>query len=144
MDGYAHTITARYAGTGGELWGSPKTLTCSATPAPLDTRRIGVRPTGSYWGAGGEQIDVASGNLNYAVPLIRALSRSGWGMSNPRIDEVTPEAVADFLIASAEDKKVHRRFNARVGGAVPALPDGLGAASEPPAALRSRLRAYVA
>ena len=48
------------------------------------------------------------------------------------------------VIASAEDKKVHRRFNARVGGAVPALPDGLGAASEPPAALRSRLPAYVA
>ena len=36
-----------------------------------DARRIGVRPTGAYWGAAGEQIDLLSGNLNFALPLIR-------------------------------------------------------------------------
>ena len=44
-------------------------------------RRIGVRPTGSYWGASGEQIDVESGNLNFSVPLLKAQSRGGWGVS---------------------------------------------------------------
>jgi YD repeat-containing protein len=39
--------------------------------------RIGVRPTGAYWGAGGEQIDVASGNLNFTLPLLKAQSRGG-------------------------------------------------------------------
>src|ERR1035437_3689213 len=33
--------------------------------------RTGVKSTGSYWGAAGEQIDLLSGNLNYSVPLIQ-------------------------------------------------------------------------
>ena len=37
-----------------------------------------MRPTGAYWGASGEQIDVLSGNLNFALPLIKTQSRGGW------------------------------------------------------------------
>ena len=52
------------------------------TPAAgaIDPREIGVRPTGSYWGSGGEQIDMRSGNLNYTMPLLKALGRGGWGV----------------------------------------------------------------
>jgi hypothetical protein len=49
----------------------------SATP---EGRRVGVRSTGAYWGAGGEQIDVMSGNLNFTLPLVKAQARSGWGV----------------------------------------------------------------
>ncbi len=45
----------------------------------IDPRRIGVRPTGNYWGALGEQIDLLSGNLNFSVPMLRAQGRGGWG-----------------------------------------------------------------
>lgn len=38
-------------------------------------RRTGVRSHGSYWGAAGEQIDLLSGNLNFTVPLVKALGR---------------------------------------------------------------------
>ena len=38
-------------------------------------RRTGIRPNGTYWGGGGEQIDVLSGNLNYSLPLIIAGGR---------------------------------------------------------------------
>jgi len=47
----------------------------SVTP---DGRRVGVRPTGAYWGASGENIDVMSGNLNFTLPLLKAQGRSGW------------------------------------------------------------------
>src|SRR5207253_6859632 len=47
----------------------------------IDPRRVGVRSLGSYWGAAGEQIDTLSGNMNFTVPLIRALSRGGWGVT---------------------------------------------------------------
>lgn len=40
-----------------------------ALVAQTDPRRIGVRPTGSYWGTSGEQIDLVSGNLNFWMPL---------------------------------------------------------------------------
>ena len=43
----------------------------------VDQRRVGVRPTGAYWGAAGEQIDLLSGNLNFSVPLFQAMGR-GW------------------------------------------------------------------
>jgi RHS repeat-associated protein len=46
-----------------------------------DPRRIGVHPTGSYWGAAGEQIDLLSGNLNVTIPLLKPLSRGGWGVN---------------------------------------------------------------
>ena len=49
----------------------------SATP---DGRRVGVRPTGAYWGGGNENIDVLSGNLNFALPLLKAMGRGSWGV----------------------------------------------------------------
>ena len=45
----------------------------------VDPRRVGIRPTGTYWGAGTGQIDLLSGNLNYSTPLLRAVGRGGWG-----------------------------------------------------------------
>ncbi len=36
-----------------------------------------MRPTGSYWGGAGEQIDMRSGNLNFTVPLFKVNGR-GW------------------------------------------------------------------
>jgi len=51
------------------------------TPAfSPEGRRVGVRSTGAYWGAGGENIDVLSGNLNFALPLLKAQARGGWGV----------------------------------------------------------------
>ena len=41
-------------------------------------RRVGVRPTGAFWGAAGEQIDLLSGTPEFALPLIKAQSRGGW------------------------------------------------------------------
>ena len=72
-DRTAYTITAvdRHGNSG-----AGTTLTAPAVSA--DSRRIGVRPTGAYWGAAGEQIDLLSGNLNFALPLIKAQSRGGW------------------------------------------------------------------
>jgi hypothetical protein len=46
----------------------------------IDAREIGVRPTGSYWGGGGEQIDMRSGNLNYTMPILKAMGRGGWSV----------------------------------------------------------------
>jgi hypothetical protein len=46
----------------------------------IDPREIGVRPTGSYWGGGGEQIDMRSGNLNYTLPILKAMGRGGWSV----------------------------------------------------------------
>ena len=46
-----------------------------------DQRRVGVRSTGSYWGGAGEQIDTLSGNLNFTVPLVKALGRGGWSVN---------------------------------------------------------------
>lgn len=46
----------------------------SSTP---DGRRVGVRPTGAYWGGTNENIDVLSGNLNYTMPLLKAQARGG-------------------------------------------------------------------
>jgi RHS repeat-associated protein len=53
------------------------------TPAAgnIDPRQIGVRPLGTYWGALGEQIDLQSGNVNYSMPLFKAQSRGGWGVT---------------------------------------------------------------
>ncbi len=57
---------------------------CSAAPPAGtvgDPRRTGVRPLGSYWGAGGENIDVQSGNLNFTVPLLSAIGRGKTSIS---------------------------------------------------------------
>ncbi len=52
------------------------TITTPPAGAP-DPRRVGVQPTGSYWGGAGEQMDLLSGNLNYSLPLIQAVGRGG-------------------------------------------------------------------
>lgn len=49
----------------------------SASP---EGRSVGVRTTGTYWGASGENIDVRSGNLSFALPLLKAQARGGWGV----------------------------------------------------------------
>jgi hypothetical protein len=56
--------------------------TCLTTPpaGSIDPRRVGVRSTGSYWGAAGEQIDTLSGNLNFTIPLLQAQGRNGWAV----------------------------------------------------------------
>jgi len=55
---------------------APTAVTVTTPPAgAVDPRRVGVRPTGAYWGALGEQIDLLSGNLNFSVPLLQARSR---------------------------------------------------------------------
>jgi len=60
----------------------PNTNISVTTPAAgaVDARRTGVRPEGSYWGAGGEEIDMRSGNLNFTLPLLRPEGRGGWGV----------------------------------------------------------------
>jgi hypothetical protein len=50
----------------------------STTP---EGRRVGVRPTGAYWGASGENIDVLSGNLSFSQPLLNARGRNGWSVN---------------------------------------------------------------
>jgi len=47
------------------------------TPGPgsIDPRRVGIRPTGAYWGSMGENLDVLSGNLNFTIPLLKAQGR---------------------------------------------------------------------
>ena len=55
------------------------TVTTPAAGA-IDPRQVGVRTTGTYWGGGGEQLDMRSGNLNFTVPLLKAMSRGGWGI----------------------------------------------------------------
>lgn len=52
-----------------------------ATGPSVDQREIGVRPASSYWGAAGENIDLLSDNLNFSIPLIKALSRANWSVS---------------------------------------------------------------
>lgn len=47
----------------------------------LDPRRVGVRALGSYWGTSGENIDTASGNLNFSIPLLTAKAATGWGVT---------------------------------------------------------------
>ena len=72
---YYYTITAYdLHGNGGPPSGSEPASTGAGT---VDGRRVGQRPTGSYWGGAGEQIDLMSGNLSYTLPLIAAVDRSG-------------------------------------------------------------------
>jgi RHS repeat-associated protein len=60
---------------------SSQTTFTVTTPAnsDIDPLQIGVRPTGSYWGGKGEQLDLRSGNLNYQFPLLKVTSR-GWSV----------------------------------------------------------------
>jgi RHS repeat-associated protein len=41
-----------------------------------DIRRVGARSNGTYWGHGGERVDLLSGNLSYSFALLLAQSRS--------------------------------------------------------------------
>jgi RHS repeat-associated protein len=60
---------------------SSTTIAVTTPPASaIDPRETGVRPTGSYWGASGENIDMRSGNLNFSIPLLKAQGRGGWGV----------------------------------------------------------------
>ena len=57
------------------------TLAVTSAPAgAVDPRRVGVRPDGAYWGGGGEQIDARSANLNFSIPLLKAMGRGGWSV----------------------------------------------------------------
>ena len=59
---------------------SATTTISVTTPAAsaVDPRRTGLYTTGSYWGGGGEQIDTLSGNLNFSIPLVKPMGRTGW------------------------------------------------------------------
>jgi hypothetical protein len=60
---------------------SSVTFNVDTPPAgSLDPRQVGVKAQGSYWGGAGEQIDMRSGNLNYTMPLLKAMGRGGWGV----------------------------------------------------------------
>ena len=65
----------------GALFGSGRdegTTTVLPSKEGVHLRRTGVRFYGAYWGAGGEQIDMLSGNLCFSLPLLTA---SGRGIS---------------------------------------------------------------
>ena len=68
------TATDRHGNSGPAAFSDPV-----APNSIADERRIGVRPTGSYWGSAGEQIDLLSGNLNFSLPLLKPQARGGWG-----------------------------------------------------------------
>jgi hypothetical protein len=52
------------------------TVTTLASGA-VEPRQTGLRPTGTYWGGSGEQIDTLFGNLHYSFPFVAAQGR-GW------------------------------------------------------------------
>uniref|UniRef100_Q024R8 Fibronectin type-III domain-containing protein n=1 Tax=Solibacter usitatus (strain Ellin6076) TaxID=234267 RepID=Q024R8_SOLUE len=60
---------------------SGKTQTAAGATNGLEPRRLGVKPTGTYWGGAGEQVDMLFGNLNYTLPLWNPKSRGGWGVN---------------------------------------------------------------
>jgi RHS repeat-associated protein len=78
---YMYTVhVADYHGNF-EWSGSSATFSVTTPPAgSIDPARAGVRPTGAYWGAAGEQIDTRSGNLNFTLPLLKAEGRGGGGV----------------------------------------------------------------
>ncbi|MBV9746957.1 MAG: hypothetical protein JO099_24610, partial [Acidobacteriia bacterium] len=63
---------------------NPRLVTVNTPPADsgngLDPRRTGIRAYGTYWGGAGEQIDTTSGNLNFSLPLIKAMARGNWSI----------------------------------------------------------------
>ena len=62
-------------------WNGTEVSATVVTPTTvIDPREVGVRPTGSYWGGGGEQIDMRSGNLNYTLPIVKAMGRGSWSV----------------------------------------------------------------
>src|ERR1700730_8210050 len=76
-----HTYTYTIAAVDYHANKSQTNITVTTPPAgSIDPRQVGVRPPGSYWGGGGEQIDMRSGNLNYTTPILKAMGRGGWGV----------------------------------------------------------------
>ena len=77
---YIYTITVR------DYHGNPSTPTSVTVQTPvasaMNPRQVGVRPTGTYWGAAGEQIDMRAGNLNFTLPLLKAQGRGGQGVTS--------------------------------------------------------------
>jgi hypothetical protein len=72
---YGYSITAcDFHGNCGTTLSDMPVATGEGT---VDGHRIGIHPTGSYWGGGGEQLDLLSGNLNYSLPLFTAIGRNG-------------------------------------------------------------------
>jgi len=72
---YSYSITpCDFHGNCGSTLSS---LFVSTGQGTVDGHRIGIHPTGSYWGGAGEQLDLLSGNLNYSLPLMTAVGRSG-------------------------------------------------------------------
>jgi hypothetical protein len=72
---YAYSITA--CDFHGNCTNTSQLFPVSTGQGTVDGHRIGIRPTGNYWGGAGEQIDLLSGNLNFSLPLIAAVGRSG-------------------------------------------------------------------
>ena len=75
---YTYTIRlVDYHGNTADM--TPVTVTTPHVPGPWatppDGRHTGVRPTGSYWGGSGEQIDLLTGNVNYTTGLVKAQGR---------------------------------------------------------------------
>jgi RHS repeat-associated protein len=81
--GVSHSTTYTYSivAVDYDLNSSTDTIMVTTPPAgSADPRETGVRPNGSYWGGGGEQIDMLSGNLNYTMPIVKAMGRGGWSV----------------------------------------------------------------
>ena len=61
--------------------GAATSVAVTTPPAgSIDPRRTGIVNSGSYWGGGGEQIDMLGGNLNFALPLFSGQGRTGWSV----------------------------------------------------------------
>jgi RHS repeat-associated protein len=76
MDATNTTFTVQTPGIPTECSTGPAGQTHPPCPT-LDGHRVGVRPTGAYWGGANENIDTLSGNLNYTLPLFKAQARGG-------------------------------------------------------------------
>ncbi len=79
---YSYTLKAiDYFFAEGDTTFAARTLAINSSPPyPSSTpegRRVGVRTTGAYWGASPENIDVRSGNLSFAIPVLTAQGRAG-------------------------------------------------------------------
>ena len=79
--GAAKPISLYVIDHAGQSYGWQQVGTYTVSGPPAGTHRTGVKSTGSYWGAAGEQIDLLSGNLSYSIPLIQARGRGGPGMN---------------------------------------------------------------
>ena len=79
--GAAKPISLYVIDHAGQSYGWQQVGTYTVSGPPAGAHRTGVKSTGSYWGAAGEQIDLLSGNLNYSIPLIQARGRGGPGMN---------------------------------------------------------------